>query len=117
MKAINHWGGSLVFTEAEKGIARGKLGQIRKLAVPAAFAFHIGATTLIYFAAKFESLSQPFPDAATYQNQMDNHARHTNHVKASEVLKIKRLDILVYDSNVMPGGNQRSHADEGAIGH
>jgi len=43
---------------------------MRKLAVPAAVAFHISATTLMYFAGKFESLSRPFPDAATYQDQI-----------------------------------------------
>jgi hypothetical protein len=43
---------------------------MRKLAVPAALAFHISATTLMYFAGKFESLSQPFPDAAIYQDQI-----------------------------------------------
>ncbi len=52
-------------------MTRGKLDRMRKLAVPAAVAFHISATTLMYFAGKFESLSRPFPDAATYQGLVE----------------------------------------------
>ena len=43
---------------------------MRKLAVPAAAAFHITATALMYFSARFVSLSQLFPDAAKYQTQI-----------------------------------------------
>jgi hypothetical protein len=56
---------SLVPSDKEDG----GLDLMRKLAVPAAV-FHFTATALMYFAGRFVSLSQLFPDAAKYQAQI-----------------------------------------------